>query len=65
MFIISFPIKYKAFSFTVIFYMQKINVDINRSLNILRKYIKNSSPKEEIKMDNGREQLSIKKRVVC
>ena len=44
---------------------KKINADINGSLNILRKYIKNSSPKEEIQMDNGREQLPIKKRVAC
>ena len=44
---------------------KKINADINGSLNILRKYIKKSSPKEEIQMDNGREQLPIKKRVAC
>ena len=41
----------------------KINADINGSLNILRKYIKKSSPNQEIAMDNGREQRSLKKRV--
>ena len=41
----------------------KLNADINGSLNILRKYIKNSSPNQEIAMDNGREQRPIKKRV--
>ena len=45
--------------------MQKINADINGSLNILKKYIKNSSPEEEIQMDNGREQRKVKKRVAC
>ena len=42
---------------------KKINADINGSLNILRKYIKNSNPNLEIAMDNGREQRPIKKRV--
>lgn len=41
----------------------KLNADINGSLNILRKYIKNSSPNLEIAMDNGREQRPLKKRV--
>ena len=41
----------------------KINADINGSLNILRKYIKKSSPNQEIAMDNGREQRPLKKRV--
>jgi len=41
----------------------KINADINGSLNILRKYIKNSNPNQEIAMDNGREQRPLKKRV--
>lgn len=41
----------------------KINADINGSLNILRKYIKNSSPNLEIAMDIGREQRPMKKRV--
>ena len=41
----------------------KINADINGSLNILRKYIKKSSPDQEIAMDNGREQRPLKKRV--
>ena len=41
----------------------KINADINGSLNILRKYIKRSSPNQEIAMDNGREQRPLKKRV--
>jgi len=41
----------------------KINADINGSLNILRKYIKKSSPNQEIAMDNGREQRLLKKRV--
>ena len=41
----------------------KINADINGSLNILRKYIKNSSPNQEIAMDNGREQRPLKKNV--
>ena len=41
----------------------KINADINGSLNILRKYIKKSSPNQEIAMDKGREQRPIKKRV--
>ena len=41
----------------------KINADINGSLNILRKYIKNNIPNQEIAMDNGREQRPIKKRV--
>ena len=42
---------------------KKINSDINGSLNILRKYIKNNIPNLEIAMDNGREQRPIKKRV--
>ena len=42
---------------------KKINADINGSLNILRKYIKKSSPNLEIAMDNGREQRPLKKRV--
>lgn len=42
---------------------KKINADINGSLNILRKYIKKSSPNEEIPMDKGREQRPIKKNV--
>ena len=42
---------------------KKINADINGSLNILRKYIKNYIPNQEIAMDNGREQRPIKKRV--
>ena len=41
----------------------KINADINGSLNILRKYIKDSNPNQEIAMDNGREQRPLKKRV--
>ena len=41
----------------------KINADINGSLNILRKYIKKSSPNQEIAMDNGREQRPLKKGV--
>ena len=41
----------------------KINADITGSLNILRKYIKKSSPNQEIAMDNGREQRPLKKRV--
>ena len=41
----------------------KINADINGSLNILRKYIKKSSPNQEIAMDNGREQRPLKKNV--
>ena len=41
----------------------QINADINGSLNILRKYIKKSSPNQEIAMDNGREQRPLKKRV--
>ena len=41
----------------------KINADIDGSLNILRKYIKKSSPNQEIAMDNGREQRPLKKRV--
>ena len=45
--------------------MKKINADINGSLNILRKYIKHSREKEEIQMDNGREQRKVKKRVAC
>ena len=40
-----------------------INSDINGSLNILRKYIKNFSPNLEIAMDIGREQRPLKKRV--
>ena len=42
---------------------KKINADINGSLNILRKYVKNNIPNLEIEMDNGREQRPIKKRV--
>ena len=42
---------------------KKINADINGSLNILAKYIKENSPNQEIAMDNGREQRPIKKRV--
>ncbi len=42
---------------------KKINADINGSLNILRKYIKNSIPNLEIAMDNGREQRPLKKKV--
>ena len=42
---------------------KKINADINGSLNILSKYIKENSPNQEIAMDNGREQRPIKKRV--
>ena len=42
---------------------KKINADINGSLNILRRYIKNHIPNLEIAMDNGREQRPIKKRV--
>ena len=42
---------------------KKINADINGSLNIIRKYIKNSSPNQEIAMDKGREQRPIKKNV--
>ena len=41
----------------------RINADINGSLNILRKYVKNNIPNLEIAMDNGREQRPIKKRV--
>ena len=41
----------------------KINADINGSLNILRKYIKENIPNQEIVMDNGREQSPLKKRV--
>ena len=41
----------------------KINADINGSLNILRRYIKNSNPNQEIAMDKGREQRPLKKRV--
>ena len=41
----------------------KINADINGSLNILRKYIKRSSPNQEIAMDRGLEQRPLKKRV--
>ena len=41
----------------------KINADINGSLNILRKYIKKSSPNQEIAMDRGLEQRPLKKRV--
>ena len=40
-----------------------VNSDINGSLNILRKYVKNFSPNLEIAMDIGREQRPIKKRV--
>ena len=42
---------------------KKINADINGSINILRKYIKNYIPNLEIAMDKGREQRPIKKRV--
>ena len=42
---------------------KQINADINGSLNILRKYVKNNIPNLEIAMDNGREQRPIKKRV--
>ena len=42
---------------------KKINADINGSLNILIRYIKNHIPNLEIAMDNGREQRPIKKRV--
>lgn len=43
---------------------KKINADINGSLNILRKYIKETIPnQEELAMDKGREQRPIKKRV--
>ena len=38
-------------------------IDLNKSLNILRKYIKNYIPNLEIVMDNGREQRPLKKRV--
>ncbi len=41
----------------------KINADINGSLNILRKYIKRSSPNLEIAMDKGREQRPLKKNI--
>ncbi|MBP3255012.1 MAG: transposase [Clostridia bacterium] len=41
---------------------KRINADVNGSLNILRKYIK-SKTELEIVMNNGREQLPIKKRV--
>ena len=42
----------------------KINADINGSLNILRKYLKASSPNQELlAMDKGREQRPIKKNV--
>ena len=40
-----------------------VNSDINGSLNILRKYVKNFSPNLEIAMDIGREQRPLKKRV--
>ena len=40
-----------------------INSDINGSLNILRKYVKNFSPNLEIAMDIGREQRPLKKRI--
>ena len=42
---------------------KQINADINGSLNILRKYLKDNIPNLEIAMDNGREQRPIKKRV--
>lgn len=43
---------------------KKINADINGSLNILRKYLKKSSPNQELlAMDKGREQRPIKKNV--
>ena len=41
-----------------------INADVNGSINILRKYIKEVfSPNLEIAMDIGREQRPLKKRV--
>ncbi|MFR0823453.1 MAG: RNA-guided endonuclease InsQ/TnpB family protein [Clostridia bacterium] len=40
-----------------------INADINGSINIMRKYLKNISPNLEIAMDIGREQRPLKKRV--
>ena len=41
-----------------------INADVNGSINILRKYIKEIfSPNLEIAMDIGREQRPLKKRV--
>ena len=42
---------------------KEINADINGSLNILRKYVQNYIPNQEIVMDKGREQRPIKKRV--
>ncbi len=43
---------------------KKIEVNANESLNILRKYIKETIPnQEELAMDKGREQRPIKKRV--
>ena len=43
---------------------KKINADVNGSLNILRKYLKASSPNQELlAMDKGREQRPIKKNV--
>ena len=42
---------------------KKINADINGSLNIIRKYIKNSRWDQEIAMDNGRVGRPIKKNV--
>ena len=41
----------------------KTNADINGSLNILRKYIKDKITNQEIVMGNGREQSPLKKRV--
>lgn len=40
-----------------------INADVNGSLNIMRKYLKEVSPNLEIAMDIGREQRPLKKRV--
>ena len=40
-----------------------INADINGSINIMRKYLKNISPNLEIAMDMGLEQRPLKKRV--
>ena len=42
---------------------KKINADINGSLNIIRKYIKNSRWDQEIAMDKGRVGRPIKKNV--
>ena len=43
--------------------MNERKIDLRKSLNILRKYIKNNIPNLEIAMDNGREQRPIKRRV--